>query len=222
LYENGSYSLSVNYVMEPRNAITAVDWFSWSERSNYITYHRHFMPQKIELSGFFLEYVLKEGEIRNLNRIVCKGDPTSLERSIQTALLWSYEANNDDLLTARFVKYWTCIELFFPNSQRAVRETIAAGLSSILIFGGIDMIPTSEITKTYKEITRLYNLRSRAIHGGSHESITTNDVMTLSRWIGWLLMTMSSFTRRGYTDARQVEAQAKKLISGLPTINRDG
>lgn len=111
----------------------------------------------------------------------------------------------------QFVKYWSCIEVFFSEQNEEITKSVSAGIAAVLVFGGLGVVPEADYTKTKTRVTQLYKKRSKAVHGASREHVTTRDIVDLSRYAAWLLVNMLSMSERGYRDRKPIKAISMRL-----------
>lgn len=143
--------------------------------------------------------------------ILQASDRTELEEAISRAVYWYSDAHRDPVLVMKLVKYWSCVEAFFSFENQKITHAVSAGLASILVFGGFRFVPPSEYSTLKKQITNLYSLRSRAVHRGSHQHTTEEDVAQFSQWVSWMIISMVVLVEQGYTTLKEVKAQIDRL-----------
>lgn len=96
-----------------------------------------------------------------------------------------------------------------------ITKSISAGIASVLVFGGFAVVPFADYAKTKARVAQLYKKRSKAVHGASHQHVTYQDIVELSRWAAWLLVTMLSFSERGYPDRQSVRKDSMRLDANV-------
>ncbi|MDC7703858.1 HEPN domain-containing protein [Vogesella indigofera] len=173
MYELGASGFRMGIVMSSEGTVGQSVWFSWQERELSLTTHYS------SLCGGQLFPVNKALEnenetemIRMIYRafsILQSKDKTQLEEAIARAVYWYSDAHRDPVLVMQLVKYWSCVEAFFSFEQEEITHAVSSGLASILVFGGFQFIQPSEYSALKKQIARLYKLRSKAVHRGSHQ-----------------------------------------------------
>ena len=98
----------------------------------------------------------------------------------------------------RFVKLWTCAECFFAIENEEVTELNARGIATVLAFAGFQIIDLPEYRKIKRKLKSLYDLRSRAIHRAEFGMVNDSDLAEFSRWIAWVIISMTAISLRGY------------------------
>lgn len=198
--------------MTPEGAIGRAVWFSWHERDRGLT--THFASPRGQ--PFPVNTALGNGSdmarmVYRTFAILQASDRTQLEEAIARAVYWYSDAHRDPVLVMKLVKYWSCVEAFFSFEEEAITHGVSAGLASILVFGGFHFVPPSEYSALKKQIVDLYNLRSRAVHRGSHQHTTERDVAQFSQWVAWMIISMVGLVEQGYTTLKEVKAQTDRL-----------
>ena len=187
-------------------------WFSWSESPDSLSItsggaHRPSVPIDPEFRRKILEATLFQKALS----IIHSDKRTDLEESIARGLHWFADAQRDPVPVMQFVKYWSCIEVFFSEQNEEITKSVSAGIAAVLVFGGLGVVPEADYTKTKTRVTQLYKKRSKAVHGASREHVTTRDIVDLSRYAAWLLVNMLSMSERGYRDRKPIKAISMRL-----------
>jgi hypothetical protein len=113
----------------------------------------------------------------------------------------------------RLIKYWSCVETFFSADTRDITKAVSTGLASVLVFDGYSFVPVAEYSSLKKKIAKLYNLRSRAVHGAAYEHVSERDASDLSQWVAWMLINMVTFVEHGYTKLAEIKEITDQLDS---------
>lgn len=212
IYEWGATTFRIGAVMTPEDATGRSVWFSWHEKDRSLTTH-YASPRGQPLP---LDEVLDTES--DWGRIVSRGlaivqsrNGTELEQAITRAVYWYSDAHRDGVLAMRLVKYWSCVEAFFSFESEDITHAVSAGLASLLVYGGFHCVPLPEYSSIKAQIVKLYGLRSRAVHRGSHQHVTERDVGQFSQWVAWMILEMIALTERGYTTLDEVKAQTDRL-----------
>lgn len=213
MHEWGANGFRIGIVMNPEAAVGRSAWFSWKERGRSLTTHYKFpggqpFPVNTALENDGADF------IRIISRafsIVQASKKTELEEAIARAIYWYSDAHRDPVLVMKLVKYWSCVEAFFSFDDEKITNAVSAGLTSILVFGGFQFVPSSEYGAIKKQIVNLYGLRSRAVHRGSHQHATERDVALFSQWVAWMIINMVGLAERGYTTLKDVKEQTDRL-----------
>lgn len=216
LYERGANSFRIGIVMSPEAANGRSVWFSWHEGARSLTTHYQFpkgqpFPINSALEG---DSDMTRIFYRGLS-ILQAGDRSELDDAIARAVYWYSDAQRDPVLVMKLVKYWSCVEAFFSFENEEITHAVSAGLASILVFGGFRFVPPSEYNTLKKKISNLYSLRSRAVHRGSHQHTTEQDVAQFSQWVAWMIINMIALVEQGYTNLKEVKTQTDHLDGQL-------
>ena len=212
MYEGGASNFRIGIVMTPEETMGRAVWFSWHESDRNLTTH-FALPHGQRLpvkSALGAESDMVRGLYR-LFEILRSDNRTQLEEAIVRAVYWFSDAHRDPVLVMKLVKYWSCVEAFFSFENEQITHAVSAGLASILVSGGFQFVPSSEYNALKKRIIDLYKLRSGAVHRGSHQHTTDQDVAQFSQWIAWMIVSMVVLAERGYTTLMQVKAQTDRL-----------
>lgn len=211
IYSRGATSFRVGVVLNDSSFGNA-HWVSWSNTNKSLNRHAHVTQGQglpileTEHESYFDDF------IRPAYQIIHKDSRNEIEEAITKAIYWFSDAQRDSVQVMSFIKYWSCIEVFFSFEKKEITESVSKGLAAILVFGGIEFIEVSEYNKIKKQIVKFYRLRSKALHSASHQHITESDNAKLSQWIAWLIIIMIDLTlNMGYTKLTQL----KKLVSDL-------
>lgn len=212
MYERGAIAFRIGTVMTPEDAIGRSTWFSWRERDRSLTTH-YASPRG---QPFPVNQAL--GNESDMVRMIFRAfamlqakDRTNLEEAISRAVYWYSDAHRDPVLVMKLVKYWSCVEAFFSIEKEEITQAVSAGLASLLVFGGFHFVPPSEYRTLKQQIVDLYKLRSRAVHRGSHQHTTEQDVAQFSQWVAWMIISMVALAEQGYTTLKELKEQIDRL-----------
>ena len=212
MYERGAIAFRIGTIMTPENAIGRSSWFSWRENNRILTTHYAFPRGR----PFPVNKVLGDDSdmVRMIFRafeMLQKKDRTELEEAITRAIYWYSDAHRDPVHVMKLIKYWSCVEAFFSIENEGITQAVSAGLTSLLVFGGFHFVPPSEYRTLKQQIVSLYKLRSRAVHRGSHQHTTEQEVAQFSQWVAWMIVTMLALAEQGYKSLNEVKEQADRL-----------
>ncbi|MCL5060559.1 MAG: HEPN domain-containing protein [Candidatus Thermoplasmatota archaeon] len=213
MHEWGASTFRIGIVMTPEEATGRSVWFSWHERGRGLITHYAFP------SGQLFPVNTALGDESDMVRMIFHAfailqasDRTQLEDAIARAVYWYSDAHRDPVLVMKLVKYWSCVEAFFSfEKDEVITHAVAAGLASILVFGGFQFVPPSGYSALKKQIVDLYSLRSRAVHQGSHQHTTEHQIAQFSQWVAWMIINMVGLVEQGYTTLKEVKAQTDRL-----------
>lgn len=145
---------------------------------------------------------------------------TELEEAIARGIYWYSDAHRDTISVMKLIKYWSCIETFFSFENKDITNSVSAGLASVLVYGGFEFAEVDEYINLKKKISKLYNMRSRAVHGGSYNHVSEINIAEISQWTAWMLINMISLTERGYTQTSQIKIKTDQLDNQHNTLKK--
>ena len=131
--------------------------------------------------------------------IVENREQSEVARAISKLIFWYSDAHRDSEPVMKFVKYWSCVEVFFSFENEDITHSVSSGLTSMLVFGGFQFVELSDYSELKAEIKHFYAYRSRAVHGASHDHITEGTVARFGQLVAWMIVTVVALTERGYT-----------------------
>ena len=195
----------------------AVSWLRWEVGGENLRLSRVWgQEQDLPFTSDSIAYLNTECFSEQLAALPDRDERNELENAIVLALYWFAEANRDRNPVAQFVKFWTCAECFFAIQQDKVSEQNAAGISATLTFGGFRIIDPKDYKKFRARVKKMYDLRSKAIHEGLNTHVTNGDLHDLSKWVAWVIISMTALSTKGITTLRQVKQNTARL-DGLST-----
>lgn len=150
-------------------------------------------------------------DIEGAIKVVESESRTELEDALVKAVYWYSDAHRDTVPVMQLVKYWSCVETFFSADPEHIVQAVTKGLATVLADGGYRFVPVHEYRQLKKKITRLYGLRSQAVHRASHNHVTRGDTALLSQWTAWMILTLFRMREHGYTELSQLKAQSERL-----------
>lgn len=171
--------------------------------------------KKLPLNAEQIEYLRRECFLKEMSNLMELGVRSEVQEAIQRALYWYADAHGDQHDTMRFVKLWSCAECFFAISKDEVTEANARGIATILTCAGFDISKIKDYVHLKRRLKKLYDLRSRAIHRAEFDGVKMQDLQDLSRWVAWLIVSMTAIADRGYDTLASVREQAMKLDSHI-------
>jgi hypothetical protein len=213
-YQRGASAFCIGIAMRPEQRYGRAAWFSWDDKNHKLMRHHQFVSsQPFPLNAAFVTELSEGSPITDIFVICETTSRTELEDAIVKAVYWFSDAHRDQVSVMQFIKYWSCVEAFFSPSTEAVTKAVSTGLATVLIFGGFNFIPSAEYGAFKRKVTKLYAHRSRALHRATFEHVSSRDVADLSQMVAWLVVTMTSLSRRGYSTLKAVNEQAARLDS---------
>ena len=212
MYEDGAEAFRLGLAMSPEEAHGVAGWFSWSGQSKSLTSHfKAPHGQELELSAELLQRVRESGVFDKALSIFESTRRSPLEEAIAKAVYWYADAQREQVPVMKLVKYWSCSETFFSADNKDVARALSAGVAAVLVFGHFRFVPEGEYAKIKQRVTKLYDHRSRALHGASHHHVSSRETADLSQCTAWMLLNMISFAEQGYTRVEQVKEQCERL-----------
>jgi hypothetical protein len=199
---------------ERQSNVTAV--FRWDSDGDNPTVHRLWGSDKaLPLNQELVAYLRKECFLDELSKLPSKLTKTEIEEAIERALYWFADAHGDRNTTMRFIKLWSCVECFFAINKEEVTEANVRGIAITLTFAGYQVGSVEEYPKLKRRLKELYDLRSRAVHRAEFDGVQLQDLQDLSRWVGWVIISMMALAQRGYSLLKQVKEQTDRLDSSM-------
>jgi hypothetical protein len=98
---------------------------------------------------------------------------------------------------------------------------VATGIAVVLVFGGFSFASLDEYSALKRRAAKLYGQRSRAVHHGSLEHVSENDVAELSLIAARLIINMLSFVEQGYETISKVKEQTLRLSRAMERREKD-
>jgi len=216
MYERGASRFRIGVVMSPEEGHGPAIWLSWNDRNlDLTTHHKLIGSQQFKINSDILEQFAASGVFARAFEIFESSSRTQLEEAITKGVYWFSDAHRDAAPVMRLIKYWSCIETFFSADNKDITRSVSVGLASVLVYGGYNFVPETEYLSFKKRVAKLYDVRSRAVHGAAYHHVSERNVDDLSQWAAWLLISMISFVERGYTKTGQIKAMADRLDQKL-------
>lgn len=212
MYEDGATAFRIGVVMSPEQAYGKAAWFSWTEQKRDLTTHLNFVrSQNFKIDADLAQQFNDAGVFVKAFALLQKEVRSPLEEAVAKAVYWYSDAHREAVPVMKLVKYWSCVETFFSADNKDVAQAVSVGLTTVLVFGGFGFVPLANYAETKRRIAKLYNLRSRALHGAAHRHVSLKDASDLSQWVAWMLINMVVFTGNGYTKLEQVKRNCERL-----------
>lgn len=202
----------------PSEAITLLKWETGG--SNPSISRRWGREQDLPIDAASIQYLRKECFLDELAALPDRDQRTELQDAIVRSLYWLADAHGDRNPPMQFVKLWSCLECFFTVGHDNITEANATGIAAVLAFGGSRIVEPADYAAAKRRVRQLYKMRSKAVHSARFEHIATADVDELARWVGWIIISMVSFTQRGYINLRQVRDQSVRLDTQFSPVSQ--
>ena len=216
LYEGAIWQSYLRAGLSPFNQVTPMSIFRWEENGENPTLTRSWGDaKKLPLKTELIEYLRKECFLDQMSSLMESTPKSEVEESIERALYWFADAHGDRNTTMRFVKLWSCAECFFAINEEEITEANARGIASVLTAAGYGVSKAEEYRKLKSRLKELYDLRSRAVHRAEFDGVELRDLQDLSRWMAWVIVSMTALSQRGYRTLVAVREQVIRLDSVL-------
>lgn len=216
-FEGGADAFRVRVVLEPEDgAASAATVAVWSKTIQELSFYRHpGVWQPFPLDARLLTLIQSKDSVVSDAIAVVQRDPRNdLEEAIVKSVYWYADAHLDLIGVMRFVKFWSCIETFFP-APTDVTTNVCLGAAVVLTYGPLRSIPLSDYLATKRRLTKLYQLRSRAVHHATHDHVTKLDLEALSQWAAWLVLNMVALSAAGMSERKRLLADCQRLDARL-------
>jgi hypothetical protein len=198
--------------MSPEQGHARATWLSWNDRNSGLTTHFNFVSsQQFKINSDLLEHFAARSTFTRAFDIFESHSRTQLEEAISKGVYWFSDAHRDPVLVMRLIKYWSCVETFFSADNKDITRSVSTGLAAVLVYGGFNFVPETEYLSFKKRVAKLYDLRSRAVHGAAYNHVSEANVADVSQWAAWMLINMLSLVERGYTEIGQIKTITDQL-----------
>lgn len=212
LYEGGAMGFRIGTILSAEDAVGRGVGLMWNARDrSLVTQMRFARGQPFEIDRDRLDEIQNSSDLQRGFSLALQGKRSALEDAIARAIFWFSDAQRDQQFVMRLVKFWSCVECFFSANRTKITQDISVGLASVLVFGGYQFVPIADYAGLKHRITKMYDLRSQAVHSASHDHVTAKDVAVISQWAAWLIVNMLALIARGYESPDQVLATARML-----------
>ncbi len=214
-YEGGAEGFRIRAVLAPEDGTSSGSTMAvWSKTRQDLSFARRMAAgQPYALDDRLLSEISRaDSVIPRAIEIVLRQPRTDLEEAIVKAVFWYADAHRDSFEVMRFIKFWSCIEAFFPAPDQ-ITQNVALGATAVLVYGPLRSVPPSEYQATKKRLVALYGDRSRAVHHGKHDHVTSQDVADLSQWAAWLVLNAVALSKGGMTERSALLAECQRLNS---------
>ncbi|WP_263384788.1 HEPN domain-containing protein [Granulicella arctica] len=212
LYEGSIWRSHLRAGLSPHRQTMPTSIFRWDADGGDPTVSRLWgEDQKLPLDAKLIDYLREHCFLNQLSALSSEEEKTRLQQSIERALYWFADAHGDRNTTMRFVKLWSCVECFFAFQEENITEANARGMATILTFSGYQVWTVEDYSKMKSRLRDLYGLRSRAVHRAEFDEVQLVDLRDLSRWVAWLIISMTALAERGYRTLSQVKEQTDRL-----------
>lgn len=209
--KSGATRFFIGPNMSGHDSLGDATWFSWDESPKFTIHRSGIRGIPFEIDPGLRDQLYQASVIGTAMRIFETDDRTPLEETISRGFHWFADAHRDPTLVMQFVKYWSCIEAFFSTSDTNITKSLSVGVAAVLVFGGFEFVPRANYSNLKKRMSRLYALRSRAIHRASRGHITESDVSELSRYAAQLLINAVAFVEQGYREPDEIKRLSMRL-----------
>jgi hypothetical protein len=214
MYSRGASAFRIGIAMSPELVKGTAIWLSWNDKDLELTTHRDWgASQEFKIDQQMADQFAAASIFALAFKIVESKKRTELEDALLKAIYWFSDAHRDPVPVMKLVKYWSCVETFFSTDPAHITQSVSVGLACVLVYGGYEFVPESELLTMKRRIAKLYRLRSRAVHRAAYKHVSAKDLNELSQWVAWMLGNMVSFVERGYTKLSDIKAKCEQLHS---------
>jgi hypothetical protein len=211
-YKGGATGFRFVPVMGPANGGNRYAYFSWDPETRFVgTTFGGSGKQRLELNEDGFNDLAQWPVLETALDLIARSPRNDLESAIIRSLYWFGDAQRDALDVMQLVKYWSCVECFFSDRKDQIANAVCTGLAAILVFGDYSFVEEAKYQSIKKQLKKLYDLRSRALHGAMYTHVDAADVAALSQWVGWMVTNMLSFLQRGFNAPGQVRVAGERL-----------
>lgn len=219
LYEGSIWNSHLRTGLSPQRQSNTTAVFRWDSTGANPTVQRSWGSDRaLPLNPSVITYLRTECFLDELSNLPSKKDKTEVEEAILRALYWFADAHGDRNITMRFIKLWSCVECFFALTRDGITEANVRGIAITLTFAGYQVGSVEEYPKLKRRLKELYALRSRAVHRAEFDGVQLQDLQDLSRWVGWVVISMAALAQRGYSFLKQIKEQTERLDSSMQSV----
>jgi len=210
--EGGGASVRLIPSVEGRFRPGATTWFSVESHTNNLHVKTSFDGfQRLDLKHDHAESLLTCDWFIELTRIGQLDGGNDAEQAVRRGLYWFFDAQADNGIEMKFVKYWSCIECIFSVGKIGVTGKIRRGITSLLTYGGYHFSNADEWEVLDQRVSVLYDLRSSAVHDARHDHISIKDVVDVSKWAAFIIMEISMLIAEGFTTRKELQEEVDRL-----------
>lgn len=118
--DRGGYAVRLTPSMDGRVRPSAATWFSIETSSNELCTSSSIKGfQSIDLDDALIEQLHASEWFGELAEILQRKIGSDAEHAVRRAIYWFFDAQADTSEEMQLVKFWSCIECFFPSRIRA-------------------------------------------------------------------------------------------------------
>lgn len=215
-FEYGAMHFRMTSETTASGARAASRGVSWRDDRPTVCWSRNMMEhQNLEINSELSEYIQEAGYVTHALALSSKTDLSLLEQALIRSFFWFSDAQRDTARVMQLVKYWSCAEAIFSGKGESITKAVSEGVATVLVCG-VQVEPPERYREIVRILTKLYDLRSKAVHDARYDHVTYQDVATLSRWTGWMLLGVAGMIHEGsYTDVDQIQRQSAHLAELL-------
>lgn len=222
-YEGGAEGFRIRAVIVPEDGIRSGTTLAvWSKTIQELSFARRMAAgQPFRLDETLLKKMKSaESVVSDAIATVQRQPRNDVEEAIVKAVYWYADAHLDSIEVMRFVKFWSCIETFFP-APKNITQNVCLGATAVLAYGPLRSIPLVDYHATKTRLTTLYGLRSGAVHHAKHDHVSSRDIEQLSQWAAWLVLNVVAMNKRGLTERSTLLAECQRLDNLETRASRD-
>jgi hypothetical protein len=223
LYERGAHAFRIGVALTPEESYGRGKYLSWNEPDKKLVVTLKFSrAQLLRLDSKIKEHLESSVVGKRAFSILESQSRSDIEEAVVRAIQWYSDAHRDEVPVMRLLKYWSCVEAFFSDTDRKISASVSIGLAAILTHGHVQAFPRADYHSVRRRIGKLYDQRSKATHRAIYDHVTFSEVAELSQWVSWLILTAIIFIEQGARATLQlkgwshnVHAQASRSLSAF-------
>lgn len=210
--EWGATSFRITPVMAAAQNSQPAVWLSFPDDSKVLSFHKNFSDtQALRISADFLQLLEERDWFPRLVELINREPSNEVEEALIRAIYWFSDAQRDPVREMQLVKFWSCIECFFSFEREKTTRKVISGLAAVMVLGGYQFVPVLEHRSLKKQISKLYDQRSLAVHDARYGHVTQRAVADLSKWAAWLIINVMALAHHGYTTRALLLEQSLRL-----------
>lgn len=167
--------------------------------------------QPIEFTSDLVDYLSASCRLAVLVAIAQASVRNELEECIARAIFWFARAQRDSEPAIAMLTLWSVVEAFYSTRIDDIAESLADGLSKLLTFGPVKLIPPESLNHAKARVKRLYGKRSKAAHRAEHRHVEESDLNHLGHWAAWCVISFAIAAADGITTLESARAVIERL-----------
>ncbi len=221
LYSQAIYRMNILLINNCSHSYSPASCFGWEELDKSLILTRYFKGmQDFSIDSELIDHLGMNLFFKEISALIGKESRNELENAIVKSLYWIGEAQKEHSNPSVLIKLWSALECFFTLGDDKITERNARGISSILLYGGFSHEQYNDYEQVKKKIKKYYKLRSKVVHHAEFSHIDKIQLEEMSFIVAWVIITMMSLLKRGYTKLSEIAAQAERLDKAHPKYRK--